>query len=204
MSEAKDAAAKLPLDDYAKGLLKPGVLTQRMLDIYVKPGHERGSVISFILEVLAELKSYNDSAIREYEKRTDTTAIQPYRIRNRAYKHLARMLKNQAVQEDDRYKTYRNEVGKLGAVFTQRMYREDLAARPDIYKLLYLDDLELLLTADLETIRQTLPKLSKEYADVMPPTVIFFMEQALSQKDTGSAQKIIKDTYDLIKSGPPK
>jgi hypothetical protein len=204
MSEAKAAAAQRPLDDYMKGLLKPGVLTQRMLDIYVKPDHDRGDLIKFITGVLTELKGYNDTAVREYEKRTDTKAIQPYRIRNRAYKHLSSLLSDQTVSEDDRYKAYRNEVGKLGIVFTQTMYGDDLTARPDIYKLLYLDDLELLLTADLETIRHNIPILSKEFKDVISPTVLYILGQAVDQTDVKKAQKFIKDTYDLIKNGPPK
>jgi len=95
-------------------------------------------------------------------------------------------------------------VGKLGVVFRQTMYGDDLTARSDIYKLLYLDDLELLLTADLETIRHNIPNLSKEFEDVISPTVLFVLRQAVNQTDAEKAQKFIKDTYDLIKNGPPK
>lgn len=201
MSEIKGGNKK-PLDDVTKIILKSGILTPKMLTMYVKPDHDMGSVVNYIQEILMDLKTHNERTIDEYMKKNDAEGIQPYRIRKRAHEHLLNLLKDETKTYDDRYNTYRADLKKLERIFSQLVYKKDLRSMPDVYNLLYFNDLEALQNSDLNSMRQKIPPLLEGYADVMSPVAIYILRETLKQEDTGHAQDLIKKIVDQVKTGP--
>mgnify|MGYP001038800931 CR=1 FL=1 len=201
VSEVKGGDKK-PLDDVTKIILKSGILTPRMLAMYVKPDHDIGSVVKYIQEVLMDLKTSNEKMIVEFQKKNDAEGIQPYRIRKRAHEHLLSLLKDETKADDDRFGSYKADLKKLDRIFSQPVYKNDLRSMPDVYKLLYFNDLEALQNSDISSMKRKIPPLLDGYADVMSPVAIYILRETLRQEDTTNAQDLIKKVVDQVRAGP--
>jgi len=201
VSEVK-GGNKIPLDDVTKIILKSGILTPKMLTMYIKPDHDVGSVIKYIQEILMELKTNNEKTIAEFQKKNDAEGVQPYRIRKRAHEHLLNLLKDETKTDDDRFSSYKADLKKLERILSQPVYKNDLRSMPDVYKLLYFNDLEALQNSDLNSMRQKIPQMLEGYADVMSPVAIYILRETLKQEDTARAQDLIKKVVDQVKTGP--
>jgi len=201
MSEVKGGDKK-PLDDVTKIILRSGILTPRMLTMYVKPDHDIGSVVKYIQEILMDLKTSNEKTIVEFQKKNDAEGIQPYRIRKRAHERLLNLLKDETKTDDDRFNSYKADLKKLDKIFSQLVYKNDLRSMPDVYKLLYFNDLEALQNSDLSSMKQKIPSLLEGYADVMSPVAIYILRETLQQENTTRAQDLIKKVVDQVRTGP--
>ena len=201
VSEA-NSGNKKPLDDVTKSILRSGILTPKMLSIYIKPDHDIGDAVKYIQEILMDLKAHNEKMIVEFQKKNDGEGAQPYRIRKRAHEHLLNLLKDETKADDERYSSYRADLKKLERVFTQPVYKKDLSSMPDIYKLLYFNDLEALQNSDLDSLKRKIPTLLEGYADVMGTVTMYMLRETLGQVDTAHAQELIKKVVDQVKAGP--
>jgi len=193
---------KKPLDDVTKSILRSGTLTPKMLSIYIKQDHDMRGVVKYIQEILMDLKIQNEKMIVEFQKKNDGEGVQPYRIRRRAHEHLLNLLKDETKTDDERYSSYRADLKKLERVFTQAVYKKDLSSLPDVYKLLYFNDLEALQSSDLDSLKRKIPTLLEGYADVMGTVTMYMLRETLGQEDTAHAQDLIKKVVDQVKAGP--
>jgi len=201
VSEVKDGDKK-PLDDVTKIILKSGILTPRMLTMYVKPDHDIGSVVKYIQEILMDMKTSNEKMIAEFQKKNDAEGIQPYRIRKRAHEYLLNLLKDETKTDEERFSSYKADLKKLDRIFSQLVYKNNLRSMPEVYKLLYFNDLEALQSSELSSMKQKIPPLLEGYADVMSPVAIYILRETLLQEDIAHAQDLIKKVVDQVRTGP--